>query len=223
MPTTKLNLNLNSYFFKKIFLVICECIVCVFKYKLICYRELYGGRKVLLNPAWSVPHDLGDPEDEPFDRCNAYRIHDVSQWKDLSLKFVVAAWRDAVLLPARAKEESVKRAAELLARAAWPVCENVMERALGWDGDGDGLIENSGRPDQTYDTWCMRGASSYCNSLWLAALRAHLAMAKKLGKDGEEGVQRLKETLDKAQEAFNAKYGRLHLQTHTISKLFFDF
>ena len=28
-----------------------------------------------------------------------------------------------------------------------------MEPALTWDKDGDGLIENSGKPDQTFDSW----------------------------------------------------------------------
>ena len=28
-----------------------------------------------------------------------------------------------------------------------------METALKWDEDGDGLIENSGKPDQTFDSW----------------------------------------------------------------------
>ena len=29
----------------------------------------------------------------------------------------------------------------------------VMATALKWDEDGDGLIENSGKPDQTFDSW----------------------------------------------------------------------
>ena len=28
-----------------------------------------------------------------------------------------------------------------------------MVTALKWDEDGDGLIENSGKPDQTFDSW----------------------------------------------------------------------
>ena len=30
---------------------------------------------------------------------------------------------------------------------------DVMETALKWDEDADGLIENSGKPDQTFDSW----------------------------------------------------------------------
>nr|AIA83413.1 DUF608 [uncultured bacterium] len=36
-------------------------------------------------------------------------------------------------------------------------CEIVMNKALIYDKDGDGLIENSGEPDQTYDIWVMKG------------------------------------------------------------------
>ena len=32
------------------------------------------------------------------------------------------------------------------------------------------LIENSGWPDQTFDSWVMSGASAYCGGLYLAAL-----------------------------------------------------
>ena len=32
-----------------------------------------------------------------------------------------------------------------------------MNRCLEWDTDGDGMIENGGFPDQTYDAWEMSG------------------------------------------------------------------
>lgn len=32
-----------------------------------------------------------------------------------------------------------------------------MDTAESWDQDGDGLIENNGTPDQTYDSWVMEG------------------------------------------------------------------
>lgn len=41
-----------------------------------------------------MPHDLGDPEGEPFSDVNAYVIHDVSEWKDLNLKFILSINRD---------------------------------------------------------------------------------------------------------------------------------
>ena len=36
-----------------------------------------------------MPHDLGDPEDEPWVRVNSYNIHDVAEWRDLNLKMVL--------------------------------------------------------------------------------------------------------------------------------------
>lgn len=33
----------------------------------------------------------------------------------------------------------------------------VMDSSMNWDKDGDGIIENGGFPDQTYDTWVMEG------------------------------------------------------------------
>jgi len=33
-----------------------------------------------------------------------------------------------------------------------------MEQCLRWDTDGDGIIDNSGFADQTYDAWSVVGA-----------------------------------------------------------------
>lgn len=48
----------------------------------------------ILNYALSVPHDCGDPEDEPWYRVNAYTIRATDEWKDLNPKFVLMTWRD---------------------------------------------------------------------------------------------------------------------------------
>lgn len=39
----------------------------------------------------------------------------------------------------------------------YPACMVLLRQALNWDVDGDGLIENSGFPDQTFDAWVMSG------------------------------------------------------------------
>ena len=46
----------------------------------------------------TVPHDLGDPCDEPWVRVNSYNIHDVSQWRDLNLKLVLQVWDFSLVL-----------------------------------------------------------------------------------------------------------------------------
>ena len=33
-----------------------------------------------------------------------------------------------------------------------------MENSLRWDVDDDGIIDNAGFADQTYDAWTMKGA-----------------------------------------------------------------
>ncbi len=65
----------------------------------------------------------------------------------------------------------------VFARAVWPVVFAAMAYMDQFDRDRDGLIENDGFPDQTYDTWTVHGVSAYCGGLWLAALQAAAAMA----------------------------------------------
>ncbi len=89
----------------------------------------FGFSQVKLNSAFAVPHDLGDPEDEPFTRVNSYRIHDVSEWKDLSLKFVISTWRDVAACSSN-DDADVARTAKFLAATALPVCRQVMEKVI---------------------------------------------------------------------------------------------
>jgi len=65
----------------------------------------------------------------------------------------------------------------VFARAVWPAVFAAMAYMDQFDRDRDGLIENDGFPDQTYDTWTVHGVSAYCGGLWLAALQAAAAMA----------------------------------------------
>ncbi|KAM7540154.1 hypothetical protein Aperf_G00000026544 [Anoplocephala perfoliata] len=41
-----------------------------------------------------VPHDAGNPEDEPFYQINAYDMLPTDEWKDLSSKLILLIWRD---------------------------------------------------------------------------------------------------------------------------------
>ena len=110
----------------------------------------------------TVPHDVGGPDDDPFHRPNRYRFQDVNGWKDLGPKFVLQAWRDAV---------AAGPDGDALIREVWPTVNDVLTQLSAKDRDGDGLPEHDGLPDQTYDTWPMRGPSAYGGSLWLAARR----------------------------------------------------
>ncbi|KAK7066213.1 Non-lysosomal glucosylceramidase [Halocaridina rubra] len=160
--------------------------------------HLFRGNKGARKLANAVPHDIGDPEDEPFVRVNAYQIHDISFWKDLNLKFVLQVYRDYVFFQDR----------DYLVHM-WPVCRAVMDRCFTYDRDGDGLIENEGQADQTYDSWIMHGPSAYCSSLWVAALAVMVEMAVELKDDTEEN--KFAEALAKARvtlqdKLWNGKY-----------------
>lgn len=59
-------------------------------------QVLYNGRYDKQKHANSLPHDIGDPEDEPWKNLNAYNSHDTRDWKDLNLKFILTVYRDFV-------------------------------------------------------------------------------------------------------------------------------
>lgn len=84
--------------------------------------------------------------EDPFVEINSYNIHNVSEWRDLNLKFVLQCYRDYTLFQDKQYLEDM-----------WPQILAVMTKALTWDEDGDGVIENAGTADQTYDAWIMTG------------------------------------------------------------------
>ncbi|RZB44812.1 Non-lysosomal glucosylceramidase isoform C [Glycine soja] len=143
-------------------------------------RKVYG----------AVPHDLGTHD--PWHEMNAYNIHDTSKWKDLNPKFVLQVYRDF------ATTGDLEFGVDV-----WPAVRAAMEYMEQFDRDGDGLIENDGFPDQTYDTWTVHGVSTYCGCLWLAALQAAAAMALDLGD--REFAEKCKRKFLKAKPAFEEK------------------
>ena len=145
----------------------------------------------------TVPHDVGGPTDDPFIRPNWYTFQDVNDWKDLGPKFVLQAWRDALAAGADG---------DALIEAVWPTVDAVLTRLTRFDRDGDGLLEHDARPDQTYDTWPMRGPSAYAGSLWLAAVLAAEQMARRLGND--EAAARWEGWFERGQVAFDRRLWR---------------
>jgi non-lysosomal glucosylceramidase len=119
----------------------------------------------------AVPHDLGVPEGDPFISVNEPGWQDTNDWKDLNSKFVLMVYRDYVLTGKTDKE---------FLREMWPAVQAAMTYLKQFDRGG-GIPENSGYPDQTYDSWIVRGVSAYCGGLWLAALRASEETALVLG------------------------------------------
>jgi non-lysosomal glucosylceramidase len=144
--------------------------------------------------AGAAPHDLGAPQEDPFVNSNQYNYQDVSNWKDLNSKYVLMIWRDYVLTGA-------KDAAFL--HYSWKAVDQAMEHLKQYDTDGDGLIENGGFPDQTYDDWTATGESAYSGSLYLAALKATARIAEKVGEPVK--ARAYDALFAKAQAAFQKK------------------
>ncbi|XP_021604066.2 LOW QUALITY PROTEIN: non-lysosomal glucosylceramidase [Manihot esculenta] len=121
-------------------------------------------RKVL----GAVPHDTG--LNDPWFELNAYNLFDTARWKDLNSKFVLQIYRDVVATGDKS-----------FAQAVWPSVYVAIAYMDQFDKDGDGMIENEGFPDQTYDAWSVSGVSAYCGGLWVAALQAASALACEVG------------------------------------------
>jgi non-lysosomal glucosylceramidase len=142
----------------------------------------------------AVPHDLGVPAEDPFFQVNQFSWQDTNGWKDLNSKFVLMIYRDYVLSGSKDKE---------FLRYTWPAIQEALVYLGKFDRDGDGIPDNDGYPDQTYDTWLVRGDSAYSGSLWLASLRAAEEIAKKLG-DGKAAAH-YNELFAKGQKSYIAK------------------
>ncbi|KAJ0969388.1 hypothetical protein J5N97_022265 [Dioscorea zingiberensis] len=135
--------------------------------------KVLGGQWVSRKVLGSVPHDLG--LGDPWCQVNSYVLHNTARWKDLNPKFVLQVYRDIVATG------DVK-----FARAVWPAVYVAMAYMDQFDKDKDGMIENEGFPDQTYDIWTVTGVSAYTGGLWVAALQAASAMAQIVGDAASE-------------------------------------
>lgn len=132
-----------------------------------------------------VPHDVGSPSETPWILPNVYNFQDVSNWKDLGPKFVLQIYRDVVYLqehrypttPSNNRAQSIDTPLHNFLENLYPVLLTVMRHVESFDINGDGMIENSGFPDQTYDIWTAKGTHAYCGGLWVTACEAMVAMA----------------------------------------------
>jgi non-lysosomal glucosylceramidase len=144
--------------------------------------------------AGALPHDLGNPLEDPFAEPNQYQWQDSTHWKDLNPKFVLLVWRDFAL--------TGKQDTDFL-RSTYASVKQAMEYMKQFDKDGDGMIENGGFPDQTYDVWITRGTSAYSGGLYLAALRATEEIARAVGDTNT--AQQYKELFQRAQATYVKK------------------
>jgi non-lysosomal glucosylceramidase len=149
----------------------------------------------------AVPHDLGVPEGDPFVAVNQPGWQDTNDWKDLNSKFVLMIYRDYVF---------TGRKDTAFLKETWPAVKDAITYLRQFD-HGGGIPENSGYPDQTYDSWVVRGVSAYSGGLWLAALRAGEETAHTLGD--KTTADEYHQLFQKAQQTYvsklwNGKYFR---------------
>jgi len=116
----------------------------------------------------ATPHDLGAPNEHVWEKTNYTSYQDCNLWKDLGSDFVLQVYRDFLLTGA----DDVQFLAD-----CWNAVVETLDYLKTFDLDGDGIPENSGAPDQTFDDWRLQGVSAYCGGLWLAALEAAIAIS----------------------------------------------
>ncbi|WP_445635106.1 Bile acid beta-glucosidase [Nostoc sp. DSM 114161] len=119
----------------------------------------------------ATPHDLGAPNEHVWEKTNYTSYQDCNLWKDLGSDFVLQVYRDFLFAGA----EDVEFLAD-----CWDAVVKTLDYLKTFDLDGDGIPENSGAPDQTFDDWRLQGVSAYCGGLWLAALEAAIAISQVL-------------------------------------------
>lgn len=152
----------------------------------------FSGKKGVRKTRGAVPHDLGAPNEDPWAMVNAYNAQDVSRWKDLNPKFVLQVMRDYTWT----------RDIRFL-KEVWPAVKEAIRFVGKFDRDGDGMIENDGFPDQTYDVWSAKGVSAYSGGLWLACLGAGAFLAERLGED--ELAAEYRATFEKGRKVYEEK------------------
>ncbi len=121
----------------------------------------------------ATPHDLGAPNEHVWEKTNYTSYQDCNLWKDLGSDFVLQVYRDFVMTGGT----DIAFLAE-----CWEAIAAALEYLKAFDLDGDGIPENSGAPDQTFDDWRLQGVSAYCGGLWIAALEAAIAIGNLLSK-----------------------------------------
>ncbi len=132
--------------------------------------------------AGATPHDLGAPNEHVWEKTNYTSYQDCNLWKDLGCDFVLQVYRDFLFTGATD--------VEFLADC-WNAIVQTLNYLKTFDKDGDGIPENSGAPDQTFDDWRLHGVSAYCGGLWLAALEAAIAICEVLLTNRQEAKKNL--------------------------------
>ncbi|HSA95526.1 MAG TPA: GH116 family glycosyl-hydrolase, partial [Acidobacteriota bacterium] len=123
-----------------------------------------------------VPHDLGSPRKRPWTILNAFDWQNANVWKDLNPKFPLRAYRDFLA------DGGLDMGFLLKMFEASVLAMDTLEEKFG--DKASHIPLNEGIPDQTYDTWRMKGESAYVGLVWLAGLKATIRMGETLAFRG---------------------------------------
>ncbi len=137
--------------------------------------------------AGATPHDLGAPNEHVWEKTNYTAYQDCNLWKDLGSDFVLLVYRDFILTGGIDFQ---------FLTDCWDSIVQTLHYLKQFDLDGDGIPENSGAPDQTFDDWRLQGVSAYCGGLWVAALQAAIAIGTILKVTWSENTNSLDESME---------------------------
>ena len=135
-------------------------------------RHRWHGTLFPVSRAGAAAHDVGGPGEDPFETVNSYTYRNPIDWKDLNCYLVLCILQTGLRIGGDWR------------RARFGAVRELIDHLQQYDRDGDGLIENEGIPDQTFDNVPMLGPSSYCGGFWVAALLAAASMAREAGQTG---------------------------------------
>lgn len=146
-------------------------------------------RQVLV--ADKLPHDLGNPAEDPFVRLNGYVMRDdPNTWRDSNPAFILA-W----LLHARLSGQH-------LDETGWRRLRAAAEVTTLQDPDGVGVPRHDEFGDSTWDNLALRGFSTYTTSLCAGMWAALGYESRRRGEDLGEYDNRL----DRARQVLDALY-----------------
>jgi non-lysosomal glucosylceramidase len=90
--------------------------------------------------------------------------HDTADWKDLGLKYLLQVYRDYIYTQNKRflieVWPTIKVRLAIFDQNLFEISffQMVTDRVKTQDTDGDGIIDNGGFADQTYDAWTVTGA-----------------------------------------------------------------
>ncbi len=186
----------------------------------------YNQASAIRKAKGATPHDLGAPNEHPWEKTNYTSYQDCNLWKDLGCDFVLQVYRDYLFTGGKD---------EYFLWECWHSVVETLYYVKEFDLDGDGIPENSGAPDQTFDDWKLKGISTYCGGLWIVSLETAIAIGNILidnppmnpqmqPDDFPSGIEKtiaiFQDWLQKSRATYhdklwNGEYYRLDTQTDT--------